>query len=229
MDEIKSRVDEWRQTGADNIFFDNFGCDYGVSRSRQNEAVEYVHDQDMSVLANVLHPENAFGETDTDCNPSNIPTKLDSRDFYLYEGHQIKQCEYVSEADWQDKANKIKSLQDKIGFKVFSITTCNEDDFYSQNMFFYSWYSALIYGHEATGWGDKDFTSDGGKAPFYSRPDIDPGAFFTSDVINESPIYKRMSDKREICVDTSTHEFGIDGCNGGGVALYYRNILKIKK
>ena len=52
MDELKRRVDLWKAIGADGIFLDEYGYDYGVTRARQNEIVSYCHDRGMFVFAN---------------------------------------------------------------------------------------------------------------------------------------------------------------------------------
>lgn len=52
MDELKRRVGLWKNIGAKGIFLDEFGYDYGVSRERQNEIVQYVHGQGMFCIVN---------------------------------------------------------------------------------------------------------------------------------------------------------------------------------
>jgi hypothetical protein len=113
-DEIKRRVNVWKDMGADGIFFDDFGYDWGTSRARQNEAVDHAHSQGMPVIANAFRPEDAFGsQIHVLQNPSGTPTSLNASDFYLYESHQIREGQFVpemGELNWQDKANKIRSI-----------------------------------------------------------------------------------------------------------------------
>ena len=40
--EIKTRIDEWVVVGVDGIFLDEFGFDYGNTRAKQIEIVDYV-------------------------------------------------------------------------------------------------------------------------------------------------------------------------------------------
>ena len=186
--EIKTRVDEWVATGADGIFFDDFGYDFLTSRDRQNEAVDYVHDTyGLSVVANAFRPEDAFGsQFDASFNPAQASTSLNSTDFYLFESHQIRLGQFQSETTWQAKANLLKGFEDNIGFKTLSITTNDAGDpftDYDEAQFFYSWFSALMYGHEATGWGEFEFSASGpsnAKAPFRARPNVDAGTSFTT-------------------------------------------------
>ena len=58
--EIKTRVDEWIATGADGIFYDDFGYNFSVTRARQNEAVSYVHSKGIPAVVNALEPDDAL-------------------------------------------------------------------------------------------------------------------------------------------------------------------------
>ncbi len=203
---IKSHIDNWKGTGADGIFFDNYGSDYGNSKSRQNQAVKYAHDQTMYVAIYATQPEYAFDSNIDLWDPNE--TEINLMDFYLYNGHQITNCNYVTERDWQDKANRIVAFKNKIQFRVLSITTCEKNAFYDEEMFFYSWVSALMYEHEATGWGEKDFSAGSNNAPFRARPDINAGTYFTTGIINNTPIYSRKTNLLEIFINTSEKKYG---------------------
>ena len=107
----------------------------------------------MPVLAKAFFPAEAFGDAvDPTYNTAGDSTHLASSDFYLYEAHQFMNGQTYDGSIWYNKANEIKGYQDEIGFNVFSYTTNAEANVYDENEFFYSWYSALLYGHEATGW-----------------------------------------------------------------------------
>ena len=90
--EIKSRIDKWRAMGADGIFLDEFGYDYGVSRERQNECVSYCHTNGMFVIANAWEIEDVFStkqkyveDLDFDGNPNRLAPQLGENDYYLFE------------------------------------------------------------------------------------------------------------------------------------------------
>ena len=204
--EVKTRIDEWQVTGADGIFFDDFGYDFNTSRARQNEAVDSVHSKGMPVVANGFFVADVFGsDVDAVHNPTGTATSLEASDFYLYESHQITVGQFVSESAWKNKANALKNFQDALGFKIFSITTNDAGNIYSEDEFFYSWYSALLYGHEATSWGEYNFSAITASAPFRLRPVVNAGSAFTSDIVNASPVYSRSTVPGEIQVNTLTH------------------------
>ena len=81
------------------------------------------------------------------------------------------------------------------------------NDQYDQDKFFYAWYSALIDEIEALGWGE-DYFSILGYAPYRTRPDLNCGNEFTSDVMEDSEWFYRETDIGQIKINTDTHEYG---------------------
>ena len=208
--EIKTRINEWKIAGAEGISFSHFGYNWGGNRDRQNEAIDYAHSQNMLVLAEAFFPADAFGAVvDPLHNPNGIETSLNASDFYLYEAHQVAGGAIYEGFIWQDKANQIQAYRDDIGFGIFSYTTNSETTNYDEAAFFYSWYSALLYGHEATGWGEyaySGWSASAEQAPYRNRPLINSGTVFTGDVLNpEAGLYTRTTDLGIVSVNTTTH------------------------
>ncbi len=76
---------------------------------------------------------------------------------------------------WKNKAGKIRGYEldqntdgNNPNFKVMSVTTTRQS--YDQDAFYYSWYSAFLYDHEATAWGEAPVFSTDGSAPYHDRP-----------------------------------------------------------
>lgn len=209
--EIQLRADEWLASGADGIFFDDFGYDFEVTRSRQNAAVDYVHSLGLPVIANGWVPADVFeAAVHPVYNPAGLPTSLNAGDYYLSESYQVAEGQYQAESTWYDKAVALKAFQDILNFKILSITTNDVADEYDAGKFFYAWYSALLFGHEATGWGEFSFSSNDAQAPFRQRPVVNPGNAFNGGVVNTSPVYARETDAGQIWIDAAVHTFGFD-------------------
>lgn len=206
---IKEKIDAWKSTGADGIFLDDFGYDYGVTRERQNEAVAYAHGAGLSVVANAWDPDDVFGSAaDAAANPSGTAPVIDSRDWYLSESFQIQEGAYQSESAWHDKAEKLAAYRSAAGFGVFSVTTIDAPGLYDEAKFYYAWYSALLYGHTAVGWGEYLFSSADNAAPCRNRPAVNAGNVFTGAVTDASPQYVRTTDAGRVWIDTQTHAYG---------------------
>jgi hypothetical protein len=122
---------------------------------------------------------------------------------------------YQSEAEWWFKADMLEAYQDTIGFRILSVTTNSDSNLYVQDKFFYAWHSALLFGHEATGWGEYLFSSNNASAPFHTRPVVSPGSMFISQVVNSSPLFYRDTDAGRIRINTATHSYGFDSSVAG--------------
>lgn len=207
--EIKTSVDEWAMMGVTGIFFDDFGYDYGTTRERQNEAVEYVHDIGLSVIANAWKPDDVFNSTVVaKSNPTGLATQLASNDFYLFESLQISEGAYVSETTWQSKADTLKTYQDTLGFKILAVTTNDSANAYDQDKFYYAWYAGLMYGYEAIGWGEYWFSALDANAVYREPPSVDAGTVFLAAPSHVSPAHSRNTDMGTIDLNTTTHTYG---------------------
>ncbi|MFN0059744.1 MAG: dockerin type I repeat-containing protein [Planctomycetota bacterium] len=224
--EIERRADGWAAMGFDGILLDEFGYDYNVSRERQNAVVDYVHGLGLKVIANGWIPADVFGVDITPLNPTGAATSLNAFDFFLFESHQVQVGAYADPAFWLARATALSTYQTAIGFDIMSITTADVTSTYSESQFFYSWYSAALFGHRATGWGEYIFSATGasaGLAPFRARPAVDLGADFASEVVITGANALRATTRGVIAIDTGAFNatftagaFIRGDCNGDG-------------
>lgn len=91
---IKQRIDAWKAIGATDIFLDECGYDYGVTRDRLNEIIMYIHANSMNVMVNAWDPDDIFTSTNIvstyngqtfNGNPNNLPPALKPSDYYMFE------------------------------------------------------------------------------------------------------------------------------------------------
>lgn len=93
---IHERVAAWDEMGANGIFYDTYGCDYGVNRERQNVSAIYAMFRNMRVIANCFNIEyvfskglcnvyNADGTVKFVGNPNLSQSNLWRADYYLFE------------------------------------------------------------------------------------------------------------------------------------------------
>jgi len=204
--QIESRIDQWKQTGAKGIFLDDFGYDFNTTRARQNTVVQYAHSDGLVVVANAWVPADAFGaKIDPVHNPSGTKTALNAGDFYMYESYQVSVGSYVSAADWQTKAKALATYQAAIGFHVLATTTNNAANVFNQSEFNYAWYSALLAGYSAVGWGEYDFASVTCQAPLRTPPAVNPGTRFTSGMVETGAVFAHNTNLGQVQVNTTTH------------------------
>ena len=207
--QIEAKIDAWKAMGVDGIFLDDFGYDYGVTRARQNAAADYAHGRGLCVVANAWDPDDVFGSAaDAAANPDGAAPVVDGRDFYLSESFQIQSGAYQTESAWYAKAAKLEAYRAAKGFRVFAVTTNDAADAYDEAKFHYAWYSALLWGYAAAGWGNYLFSSDDNAAPARSAPDVFVGGSFAEGVVNASPVYTRRTYAGTVRIDTQTHGYG---------------------
>ncbi len=118
---------------------------------------------------------------------------------------------YEDGPTWRIRSDALEAYRAALGFRVLSITTTATDnpDLYSQPLF-YSWYVALLCGHEATGWGEFGFSAYGfsnGRAPFRTRPTLAPGTAFTGPVLHSGPLHFWHTNLGRINLDTQLHTY----------------------
>ena len=211
---IQQKVNEWKAVGVQGIFFDDFGYDFNVSRTRQNTVVNYTHSQNLRVIANGWNPDDVFGSTvDPIWNPAGMATALNSQDFYLSESYLIKTYQYEpNPGEWKVKADKLRNYRQNIGFKILSITTGDSVNQlnYDADKFFYAWYGAAIDNHEATGWGEYKFACCGAinaKSPYRVRPSVTIGTAYNEEARQTGSEIFRYTNLGKIAINTATHAY----------------------
>ena len=236
MSEIQASITRWHEMGLDGVHFDNFGYDYGTTRARQNAAVDFAHSLGLPVIVNAFRPNDAFAAVvDPVHNPSGTATRLGPSDFYFYESHGVRLGQFEPGAEWQQRADALEALRQGLGFRVLSTTTSGTDDAgaYDEPAFFYAWHASLLYGHEATGWGEYGYSAHGasnGRAPFRARPTFFPGSMFVGPVQDSGSLHRRDTDGGRIEVNSATHAYdfspsstdvpGSGGSTGGTLGAF---------
>jgi len=207
MAEIQSRVDDWEAMGVAGIFLDEAGYDYGVSRQRQNDAVDYVHSKGLSVFINAWDPDDVFSDAvESTYNPTGEATHLGSNDIYLHESFQIILSNYQDAVFWASKSDKGFNYKNLFGTQMATVTTVSAGaPEFHRGKFDYAWYSTLLYGFELMGWGELYFSASDSMLPPRARPNRGVGDTFTSDVIHSPPVHTRTTTKGTIEVNTNTH------------------------
>ncbi len=202
--EIQMRVDSWKSMGVAGIFLDDFGFDFRVSRDRQNKIIDYVHEKELQVIVNAWNSDDVFSITSSTLNRDAKSSHLNENDFFLLESYQVALSKYDSLSNWQKRSRKMKTYQDRLGFKTLSITTSNAP--YDKEAFCYAWYSALFDEHEATGWGEINFGATDATSPFHHRPKLDDKLYFIGSIKAKDGVVKRESNLGTIEIDTDKHQ-----------------------
>lgn len=207
LSEIQTEISNWKSLGADGIFFDDFGYDFGTTRERQNAVVDYAHSLGLPVIANGFFVDDVFSSAvDASFNASGIATRLTAADFYLYESYQIQEGSTVSSSTWRTKADALAAYRASLGTQVLAVTTNDSDNTFSQTQFDYGWHSAVLDGYQGYGWGEYEFSSSGvsdASAPFRTRPTTNVGSSYASSVSTFGNAFRRTTNLGTVTVNPS--------------------------
>ena len=175
--DIKAKIDNWVTMGVAGIFCDIFGYDFGLTRSKQNEIVDYIHSKNLSAFVNAWNPDDVF------LPDGNLLTHLGKGDWYLAESYQIINDDYQDKDAWLTKSLKLKGFKEATGVKLAAVTT-TVSGIFDQAKFDYAYYSAILFNFDAFGWGEKDFSASTGSMPYRERKRV-YGNKVISDIKNE--------------------------------------------
>ena len=136
MQELKRRTDLWREAGADGIFLDDAGYDYGGTRVRFNEIVRYIHSQGMNAFVNAWKPQDVISSAyDKTHNSQSLKSAMDSRDIYLLESFLLptditkKNSPSAYASDFKQKIDSALYYRKLLGIRLMSVSSANYRDF----------------------------------------------------------------------------------------------------
>lgn len=179
---LKSQVDDWHSLGIDGVLIDHAGYEFGITRSKQNELINYIHNKLLKVFIHTTNPDDIFAGTPV--------SQLNSNDWYLTEHYQIHNGNYKTEAEWISLSDKLLSYKNSTGVNIATIATSGESGF-NQNMFDYAYYSTALYGFDAYCWGEYNYSAVSAVMPFRPRKQI-LGTKFTGDIIHYQNKHERL-------------------------------------
>jgi hypothetical protein len=210
----ETKIDNWNTMGVAGIFVDEYGYDYGNTRDEQNDLVDYIHNKSLIAFVNSWDPDDAVGNAVvTTYNPNGTAHKLNTTDWYLAESYAVKDNAYDDtdtdtdgHPDWQEKAEKLADTYAG-DIKVACIgTTGSSSAGFTQAKADYSYYATVLYGFDAWGWGEKNYSSAGGPSSltFRTRKTLPEGDNLHGDVTKVGDTYQRTTNVG-IKVDITNH------------------------
>jgi hypothetical protein len=206
--EAQNRIALWQKMGVNGIFLDDFGFDYGTSRSRQNALVDAVHAQKLGAFINAFHPDEVFG----DKNESGVVElpKLTAEDYYLAENWLYEDGALTPAVNWFDKSLKLETYLKTypVHLAATATTAATQATGYdaARDAWKYAYWGAVLQRAEYFQWTDGNFSATNNQLYFYAAPTNFPvGAAFTNTLTKVSDakgfaIYTRAQDVGSITI-----------------------------
>lgn len=201
----KKQVDKWCSMGGPNkcvsgILADRFGFDFNNTRTSQNNIVNYIHSSGLHVMVNAWNPDDVFS-TFNGTMPSSV---LTSSDWYLAQSHYVINGEWQQVSDWETKSNSMATYYNINGVNMACITTTTANISFDAHKWNVAYNAHVIYGFQASGWGEPNFSASDNILPWRIRPEIS-GTEFTGPLTKTFGLFARPTNVG-ICLNTNTHE-----------------------
>ncbi|MCZ2394744.1 MAG: hypothetical protein LC105_12855 [Chitinophagales bacterium] len=205
--QLKDAIDGWKAMGVTGVFGDDFGSDFGVTRTRQNFFIDYAHSQNLSVFANGWDIDDVLGGNDCHLNGS-------FGDYYLMEGYFVSDGYYTNFNSNITKSNKAFQYAIDKGVKIACVARELKANLNNNtpltDKFKLSWHATTMYNFSAFQYTDKNFSSDNNKLYKFSAPSVNYGSSWI-----DSTILKISSARYERHTNTNTIFITGDGNNTG--------------
>lgn len=202
LSEAETRITQWQTMGVNGIFLDDFGFDFGTSRSRQSAFLDLVHSKGLQAFINAYNPDDVFGDKNE--NGLSASPKVAADDLYLAENWLYADDQYTSLAEWQEKATKLENYLKQYQVRLAATATRaamqataydNQTDAWK-----YAYWGSVMQRAEYFQWTDEDFGATNSTLIIYPSPTNFPiGQQFTSDIAYQAndatgfPAYSRTT------------------------------------
>lgn len=195
------------------ILLDEFGYDFGLTRTLQNSFITEVHNAGLKVIANGFEPRDCISpvvvptQPNGGGNPGGAATNLAATDYWLAESFIVRMDgatqpggtdpNFDTLSEWRRRMDEYYTLNATTPVNVMALSTLPVTaTTFTQDHFDLCWYGATAYECESYGWGEIDFNSGNDvSCPFYTRPTPSAtiGNFITVDTTDTPLISNTLS------------------------------------
>lgn len=110
---IEGYINAWHALGAQGMFLDCAGADYGVSRARFDAVVTYAHSLGMNVMANAWNPADVLSGS----------TTMGPGDSYLGENDVLNDGKLLSAKTYAPKLAAMAAYKKALGISLYETGT----------------------------------------------------------------------------------------------------------
>jgi hypothetical protein len=218
--EAQARIDAWNLMGVNGVFLDDFGFDYGTSRSRQNALVDYVHAKKLQAFVNAYNPDDVFADKNEQ-GVTQLPS-IAEEDFYLVENWLYAEGRPINIDDWMTKTLKLATYLQRYPVHIAATATTaatQATQFDNQrNAWQYAYWGAVLQNAEYFQWTDNSFSSDDDQLYTFGTPANFPfNQSFTSDIA-ESVVSGNVKNYKRTHTNGAISIYG-DGASVMGVTV----------
>jgi len=178
------KVGQWNDLEVSGIFMDEAGYDYGKTRVELNSRIDVAHNQEISNTCfinswNIDHIVGIDEDTsypNTTFNPGLVDSNLYADDWYLLESFAVNTDAYTTnngytnKSDWYTRGNKAIEKRKEYGLNLASVGIINDVNASGQDLFDFSYRSALAYSLNANGTSYSNYGASTATTKYWDRP-----------------------------------------------------------
>lgn len=182
---FETNAGKWKTNHAvHGIFCDKFGYDYGSTRAQQNDKLDYLHGESLVAFVNAWNTDHVLGTANdpsypnTTHNASEVESNLAITDWVMLESLAVNTDAYTgtggyaSKSDWAARVVKTITLRATYGVNFAAIGIINNGNANGQDLFEFSFVSAMMASLEAHGTSDSLYASGTSAVDLWTRPDV---------------------------------------------------------
>jgi hypothetical protein len=192
---IQQRIDLWAAMGVNGIFLDEAGYDFGVTRLRQRQVLDYLHAKGLRALVNAFEPDDLFSNRIVPLNargggnPTGLTSGLTKNDGYLLESFQVRAGQLQDTLTTDRIIRAVTACQTQQLALYVTTTTLSQQPFEPQ-MLDYAWWSAVLIAAQGFCWGEASYSSQDNLLPWRPHPQVAIGTLTTPLTITATAIYR---------------------------------------
>ena len=194
--EIKSYIDGWAKLGAEGIFFDEAGNDYGVDDSLRSDIASYAHSKGLKIIWNAWDPADLQnGDYWKDGDGWCAESWFVHGDSNKADSNTDDPPILTNGKDELNKYNTVKNIESSRGVDIYIYQLTTEDAGYtkydsaeSKARQKYAWYMGRIMGTDYFCYTDLWYSASNNYVYIFPIPNDNLGSYYTSD-----PTYSSIS------------------------------------
>jgi len=190
---VADAIARWDRMGVHGIFLDEAGYDFGVTRSRQNAAIDAAHGAALHVFVNAFNPDDVLAGG----------THLQAGDLFLLESFTVRKGSVESTDRWYARARSAAEHSRRTGVEVWAVTTPDMQGRFDKPLCTLAWWSTALWGFRGIGWGEPLYAAPSSVMPLRECRGDDrvAGGPFASDVSRDGARFRRQTEAGYLEVD----------------------------
>ncbi len=213
--QIETKISAWDVLGVDGVFLYNFGYDFGVSRARQNDIINFLHSRELSAFVQSTHAVDTFGSAyNAQYNPDYTNSLIDKRDIYLHENIAVDTTSVNAYINSIEYAKSLITYRNNLGTKIFGVATIdhNQTQEVAQSYFDYAQSVAILCSYDAFYAVTEDYGINSNALKLYRNLSLVGNYYDKNPQISEvAGTYTRVGSFGKITVNTVNHSYTLEG------------------